>query len=416
MRCTVIVLLLIGGIASGEQPVSKLTAELQRKAFDYFWQESDPATGLTKDRANNSGPDKRTVGSIAASGFALAAIPVGVDRGWISSKEGHKRAADTLAFARDKLAHKQGWFYHFIDIRTGERQWKCEVSSIDTALFLAGALAVKQYYPGRLAANLADDVYRRVDFKWMLTDGYNRPAELLLCHGWKPDEGFLPHRWGRYSEHMILYLLALGSPGHAIPEASWAAWARPSQHYGPYRAYACSPLFTHQYSHAFVDFRNKVDGQGHDYWRSSVHATLADRKFCMDNAEDYPTYGEYVWGLSASDGPDGYKAYGAPPGRIRHDGTVNPWSMTASIVFAPRLVETSMQHVYDAYKKKVWGRYGFVGAFNVGKDFWAKDVIGIDVGCALLMIENYRSGRPWEAFMKLDCIREAMTKAGFHAP
>ncbi|NQT86443.1 hypothetical protein HQ560_06735 [bacterium] len=409
-------LLLVGPLAAGEQPVSKLTEELEQKAFGYFWNESDPTTGLTRDRASNSKPDTRTVGSMAATGFALAAIPIGVDRGWITPKDGLKRAVATLSFARDKLEHKNGWYYHFVDIRTGERQWKCEVSSIDTALFLAGALAVAKYYPGRQAESLADEIYRRVDFPWMLTDGHNRPAELSLCHGWKPKGGFLPHRWRRYSEHMILYLLAMGSSNHPIPEAAWRAWGRRAEHYGAYRAFACAPLFTHQYSHAFVDFRNVVDGQGHDYWDNSVNATLADRKFCMDQAEEFPTYGEFVWGLSATDGPDGYKAYGAPPGRPVHDGTVAPWSMTASIVFAPELVQKSMQHIRDTHKDKVWGRYGFPAAFNVGREFWAKDVIGIDVGCALLMIENYRTGKPWERFMKLPPIHNAMTKAGFHSP
>ena len=238
---------------------------------------------------------------------------------------------------------------------------------------------------------------------------------MTLCHGWKPESGFLRSRWDSYSEHMVLYLLAIGSPTHAIPASTWNAWERPEGEYAGHRAFRVGPLFTHQFSHAFVDFRGIVDGEGRDYWQSSVNATLANRQYCIDNADAYETYGPDLWGLSACDGPDGYRAYSAPPGREEHDGTVAILATLASLPFTPESVQSFAGHLMDTHGDRVWGKYGFTDSINVDREFWAPDVIGIDVGAAVLMIENHRSGLVWERFGRIPAIGRALDAVGFHA-
>jgi exo-beta-1,3-glucanase (GH17 family) len=387
--------------------------EIQQRAFNYFWHEANPKTGLVKDRAINFGEDDYHVASIAATGFGLAALAVGEKHGWVEREGALERALTTLRFFRDEMENHHGFYYHFVDVNTGERVWKAEVSSIDTALFLAGALFIGEYFKGTEVETLAHELYRRVDFQWLLTDDGARPDEKRLSHGWKPETGFLSHRWDSYSELMILYQLAIGSPTYPIPASSWEAWERPMDSYAGYVTFAIGPLFTHQFSHIFIDFQNKRDRLGYDYWMSSVNASKANRQFCIDNVENFKTYGENVWGLTASDGPTGYEAYGAPPGYIRHDGTVSPGAPAASIVFTPELSLSALKYMYQKYSKKIWGRYGFSNAFNLDENWFDRDVIGIDLGATLLMIENYRSGLIWEHFMPLESIRVAMDQAGF---
>ncbi|MBM3214977.1 hypothetical protein FJZ36_08695 [Candidatus Poribacteria bacterium] len=386
--------------------------ELDPKLFAYFAAEADLRTGLVKDRAGNFAPDEYTVASIAATGFGLAVLAVGAERGWIAADEARSRAERTLRYIRDDLPHEHGWFYHFVDMRDGSRVWNCEVSSIDTALLIAGALVAGQYFAGTKVQRLADDVYGRVDFEWMLTDGGSKPKSLTLSHGWTPEKGFIQHRWDSYSEATILYLLGMGSPTHPIPTKSWNAWKRPTGSYAGHRTFRSGPLFTHQFSHAFVDFRSKRDAKGHDYWSSSVAATLANRQFCADHSA---LYGAHLWGLSACDGPDGYRAYSAPPGRVEHDGTVAPLAVAASIVFAPELVTKTLAHVRATYGSRVWGRYGFSDAFSPSREWWDQDTIGIDVGAALLMLANHRDELVWRLFMGVPAVQRGMRLAGFRA-
>lgn len=380
----------------------------ERLAFDYFLEQSDAETGLVKDRAGNFASDPTTVASIAATGFGLAALAVGAEAGWISREGAQERVLRTLYTFRDRMPQHHGWYYHFVDARTGERVWQCELSSIDTALFLVGAVVAGQSFDSPEIRRLTDELYRRTDFQWMLTDGGAKPDAKTLCHGWKPETGFLANRWDSYCEHMILYLLAIGSPTFPIPADCWTAWERPIGEYAGYETFVVGPLFVHQFSHAFADFRGKRDLLGQDYWQSSVNATLGNRQFCMDNAAKFRTYGANCWGLSACDGPDGYRAYGAPPGFSEHDGTVAPLATLASVVFAPDLVLSAAEWMKATYADKIWGRYGFCDAFNVDRDWWDADVIGIDVGAALLMLENHRTGFVWERFMESPYIREAM--------
>ncbi len=387
--------------------------EIEHRAFLYFWQQANPQTGLIKDRANNFDPDTYTVASTAAVGFGLTGICIGQERGWITPDAGYERALTTLRFYRDEMDEVHGFYYHFVDVDTGERVWESEISSIDSALFLAGALTVGQCYPGTEIETIANQLYERADFWWLLTDDGARPDEKLLGHGWKPETGFLPYRWDTYNEAMILYLLAIGSPTHPISPESWNAWSRPTDTYAGYTTFAQGPLFTHQYSHAWVDFRGQQDGLGFDYFKSSVDATLANRQFAIDNSEHFATYDDNIWGLTACDGPQGYRAYGAPPGYPDHDGTVSPAAPAGSIPFTPRLSIAALREMYTRYGDRLWGQYGFSDAFNVDQDWWDQDVIGIDLGITLLMIENYRSGLIWRTFMPHPAIQRAVEAAGF---
>ena len=393
-----------------ETKSSTLLAHLQRTAFEFFWFEAHPTSGLVKDRAGNHGGDDYTVASIAATGFGLAALPIGVERGWITRAQAEQRAMITLKFVREKLQHERGWLYHFVDRKTGERAWKCEISSIDTALFLAGALLAGEYFGGEVKS-LANGIYRRVDFQWMLTNGGNKSDEKLLCHGWKPETGFIKSRWDNYSEHLMLNLLAIGSPTHPIPASCWEAWERNTGEYKGFKTFKCGPLFTHQYSQAFIDFRGRRDRKGFDYFASTVEATKANRQFCVDQAANYKTYGSNVWGLSACDRPGGgYEAYGAPPARAVHDGTVAPWATVAAIAFTPDLALEAINSMHDQFRPRLWGRYGFSNGFNLDKDWFADDVIGIDLGAAILLIENHLTGKPWRWFMGIPEIQTALGK------
>jgi hypothetical protein len=386
--------------------------EIEQRAVAFFWQEADPQTGLIKDRAGNFQPDAYHVCNIAAVGFGLAALAIGVSRGWLSQEQVYQRILTTLLFLRDQMTHQRGFFYHFVDWRTGQRVWRSEISSIDTAWLMAGVLLAGEAYPDTEVARIADQLYRRIDFGWMLTDGGRRPQERLLNHGWTPERGFLPYRWDSYNELMLLYLLAIGSPTHAIPAVCWDAWARPQATYGGHTTFAVAPLFTHQFSHAWIDFSSRRDRLDYDYFHSSLAATLANQRFCLDQRHKYRTYDEHVWGLTASDGPNGYRAYGAPPGIAVQDGTVAPAAAAGSIVFTPDLSCTALQTMHTKYADRIWGRYGFSDAFNVDRDWWGQDVIGIDLGITLLMIENYRSGLIWQRFEQNPSIRAALAAVG----
>lgn len=390
-----------------------LLEQLTRRAFDYFWREGHPDTGFVKDRANNHERDEFVVSSIASSGFALAVLPIAVRRGWVERAQAVKRAEQTLE-SHLQLPHQRGWLYHFIHWETGERHWNCEVSSIDTGLLVMGALVAAEGLDAPVLRKQAQSLYERLDFPWMLTDGGARPTEKMLSMGWKPETGFLASRWDHYSEHMFLYLLAMGSPTHPIPSECWDVWYRPLVRYQNYPILFGGPLFLHQMSHVFIDFRGKRDRLGYNYWIASRNATLAQRAFCIEMACRYKTYNEDVWGLTASDGPDGYRAYGAP-GDIEHDGTVAPTAPITSLIFTPEESLKALRAIYDRYHSKLWGRYGFGNAFNVERDWWDKEVIGIDLGMMALAIENAETRLVWELSARIPAIQRGLKAAGFRA-
>ena len=390
--------------------------DLQERLFQYFWQQADSETGLVLDRARVDGSaldaNHQNVGSIAATGFGLTALCIATERRWIDSTAAKQRTRMTLRFFADRAYHQQGWFYHWLDTKTGERRWNSEVSSIDTALLLAGVLTVRQCFAQDAEiARLANKIYRRVDFRWML----NRDP-LLLSHGWKPETGFLRPRWDTYSEETILYLLAIGSPTYSIAPRSWYALWKDRYRYAGHSYFTTIgvPLFMHQYSHAWIDYRGRKETQGDriDYFENSVEATLAHRAFCINLAHAFPGYGPDVWGITASDSAKGYLAWGGPPHDPHIDGTVVPSAAGGSLMFTPELAVRALRTMRDKFGDKIYGRYGFVDAFNPNNGWVNPDVIGINQGIILLGAENARTGNVWRWFMKNAEIPLAMQRVG----
>jgi len=392
----------------------RLLEDLSQRSFLYFWEQSDADTGLTLDRTRTDGSPHdehhRRMGSIAATGFGLTATCIAAERGWVPSEEARRRVVSTLRFFAERAFHKNGWFYHWMDIETGERLWRSEISSIDTALLLGGILTARQYYSGDAEiVELATRIYDRVDFRWML---HGHPT--LLSHGWKPEDGVIRNRWDNYSEHTILYLLAIGSPTHPITARSWYAWVRDWNPYPGFDFIGNAPLFTHQYSQAWIDYRGRRENQGAriDYFANSVTATRAHRQFCLDLKSRFPSYSEDLWGITASDSRKGYVAWGGPPAQGPIDGTVVPCAAAGSLMFTPELCMPVLHRLREQFGHRIYGRYGFVDAFNPILDWVGPDVVGIDVGITLLSAENLRSGRVWRWFMANPEIPRAMEKVG----
>lgn len=386
--------------------------DLQQRAVLYFVEQTDAITGLTRDRAPAQGGESNFPASIAATGFALTSWCIADARGWLPAGEARERARRTLRFVAQQVAHERGWLYHFVDMRTGERVWQSEASTIDTALLLKGALAVREYFSDDdEIRRWADAIYARIDWQWAMNGG---PT---LTHGWKPETGFIPWRWDSYAELLGLYLLGIGAPANALPAQSWDAWRRePLVSYAGRTFVDCGPLFVHQYAHAWFDFREQRD-RHIDYWRNSIDATLAQRDWSADQAERFPRWSKDFWGLTASDSAGGYIAWGGPSGAAAEmaDGTVVPCAPAGSLPFAPRECLAALHRMREVGGEKVWQRYGFVDAFNPQTGWVSPDVIGIDVGITLLMSENLRSGLVWQIFMKSPEVRLGMWLAGFRS-
>lgn len=389
--------------------------DLEHRSFDYFWEQADPQTGLVHDRARTDASpldeNHRNAASIAATGFGLTGMCIAAERGWIPRREVQERARNTLRFFANKAFQQHGWFYHWLDSKSGERRWQSEVSSIDTALLLGGVLTVRQCFrDDREIATLATKIYERVDFRWML-NGHPR----LLSHGWKPETGFLKPRWDTYSEDTILYLLAIGSTTHPISPESWYAFWRDRYRYEGHTYFTTIgvPLFMHQYAHAWVDYRNWRETRGDriDYFENSIQATLAHRAFCMNLAHDFPAFEPNIWGITASDSAKGYLAWGGPPRDPDIDGTVVPSAAGGSMMFTPGLSVAALRAMKDKYGEKVYGKYGFVDAFNPHTGWIDSDVIGINVGIILLSAENARTGNVWRWFMQNREVPRAMRLA-----
>ncbi len=388
--------------------------DLSQRAFRYFWEQADPQTGLVRDRARTDGSvhDERhpDIASIAATGFGLTALCIAANRHWVDPAEARERARATLRFFTGRGPREHGWFYHWMDAKSGERRWNSEVSSIDSALLLGGVLTARQYFQDDSEmVRLATEIYQRVDFPWMLNED---PA--LLSHGWTPERGFIPHRWDRYSEQMILYLLAIGSPAHPIASDAWYAWRRPTITYRGYTYITDGPLFIHQYSHAWVDFRDRREERGSqaDYFENSIAATRAHRLFCIDLSREFPGYSENIWGITASDSPTGYKVWGGPPRNPAIDGTVVPCAAGGSLMFTPDISLPALRTMRERFGDRIYGRYGFADAFNPTTGWVGPDVIGINVGITLLSTENLRTGGVWRWFMRNPEIPRAMELVG----
>jgi hypothetical protein len=393
----------------------KLLEEVQRRAVRFFWEKADPTTGLVNDRANNFGPDDETVASIASTGYGLAAMPIAVERGWIERSEAAARARSTLRFLLT-MSDQHGWLVHFVDRRTGERVWGSEYSSIDTALLVMGALVCGQYFGNEKTTAdinaLSGELYHRLDWRWMLTNDGTQPQKKVLSHGWHPETGFIKNNYSDYSEAILLYLLGLGAPARPLPRSAWNAFERPLQTYAGIEWLKAGPIFIHQMPYGYFDLRDQRDRLGFDYWVSSTNAMKVQRQYCIDHAGQHQTYAHGFWGLNASDGPGGYVPYGVSGDP--DDGTVSPTGAICSITFMPELAISTARSLYEKNSGALWGSYGFVNAFNIDRNWTSSVVIGIDLGMALLALENYRSGLIWNLINSLPSTAPALAAAGFH--
>ena len=413
---------------------------LQRNTFRYFWQETNPRNGLIAD--NTSAGD--VPASIAGVGFALASYPVAVERSYVSRRQAVDRTLATLRFfwnaphgpMPDATGHR-GFFYHFLDVKSGRRVWRCELSTVDTAILIAGALTAAAYFDRstdaeREVRTLADSLYRRIDWRWAQNGGST------VSHGWKPETGFQRYRWEGYNEALILYVLGLGSPTHPLSAKSYDAWSstyRWKKLYGHEFLYG-GPLFMHQLSHIWVDFRGIQDafmkGQAIDYFENSRRATYVHQAYGVRNPRGLRDYGAQVWGITASNGPGpetrkahgvtrrflGYTARGVPYGP--DDGTLAPWAVVASLPFAPEIVLPTLQYCSERYPV-LENEYGLVCSINPtfpsrgkeGPGWISRDHFALDQGPVILMIENYRSGLIWRLMRNCSYIVAGLQRAGF---
>lgn len=407
---------------------------VQRQTFRYFWDEANPTNGLIRDRSQPGSPC-----SIASVGFGLSAINIAIERGWIERTNGLQRVLKTLQTLCDLpqgdgaagFAGSHGWFYHFLDMQTGLRARRSELSSIDTALLMMGVIDAGQYFTSLTdhaesqIREMADTLVSRIDWSFML---WTNP--LVMNMEWKPESGYGPGRWIGYNEASCLYLLALGAATQGLPAGLWDAWTRGYQWKGASSdsGFVFSPsLFTHQYSQAWIDFRAITDaymrGKNSDYFENSRRATLAQRQYSIDNPAKYPNYGADEWGFTACDGPAqtvegvryaGYIARGAPAGF--EDGTIAPTAVAGSLPFASEFCLPALRHFYDTYRTNLWTTEGFRDAYNIKAKWWADDVVGIDQGPIVLMLENYRSGSIWSRMLRSPIIQRGLQRAGFTAP
>ena len=388
------------------QQDDQLLDDLERAIFLFFWEQANPQTGLIKDRCNVRSNDTGVVASVASTGFGLTGICIADQRGYISHAAARLRVVRTLSFLWHKLPTHRGFFYHFANMNTGERMWDSEASSVDTSILLCGVLTCGQHFHDKGIRELARAIFDRVDWTWLSED------TSLLSQGWTPELGFIPSRWDLYSEMMMIYLLGMGSTSHPLPKETWFAWKRTVFEYDGLRYIGSfAPLFVHQYSQAWFDFREKSDRYA-DYFQNSVIATDVHRRFCLELNVQYSDYSNALWGITASDSSQGYVVWGGPPAMGPIDGTIVPAASGGSLPFLPSATMRVLRTIHDHYPK-AWCRYGFVDAFNPLTEWYDTDVIGIDAGITMLMAENARTGFVWETFMKNPAAQRGMEFAGF---
>lgn len=421
-------------------PNAEMLECIQRESFQYFPGETQSQNGLVADKTDAASPC-----SIAAVGLALASYPAGVERGYVTRRAGALSTLKTLKFFKaspqgsepDATGYK-GFYYHFLDMKTGRRTWDCELSTMDTALFIAGALTAAAYFDHQNETEtqirkLADELYRRIDWHWAL----NRGAS--VTHGWKPKTGFLRYRWLGYNEAALLYILGLGSPTYPLPADSYRAWTSTfkwKKLYGKELLHA-GPLFIHQLSHCWIDFRGIQDAlmkaRGIDYFENSRRATYIQQEYAVRNPHGFAHYGKSCWGITASDGPGpgsrkirgiqrkffGYRARGVPFGP--DDGTISPWAVVASLPFAPEIVLPTIRYFIEEIRLKDRQAYGFEASFNATFPEKTKNpfgwvspyIFGLNEGPMVLMIENFRSELIWQLTRKCPYILRGLRRAGF---
>jgi hypothetical protein len=383
--------------------------EVEQRAFLYFWEQANPTTGQVEDRGSADGGRTRNASSVAATGFGLTALCIAAHHGWEEDQAVRERAKITLGFVLRNVQHQHGFLYHFISGENGQRILNSEISPIDTCLFLCGALTCRAFFDDKEIQDLATALYERVEWTWLLHGAQT------LSMGWLPESGFLKARWDTYSELMMMYLLGLASRTHPLPAAVWSEWQRPRFEFnGVAYVGAHAPLFVHQYSHAWFNFRGTHDKFA-DYFANSIIATKIHKIWCLELADRFPDYTEDLWGISASDSQYGYAAWGGPPPMGRLDGTIVPCATGGSLVFLPKECLRVLQNIRDKFGKRTWKKYGFVDAFNPLTGWTSLDVLGIDAGITLLMAENARSGFVWEQFNKNPEVSTALKLAGFES-
>jgi len=427
-----------------------LLEELQERTFRFFWDIGNPDNGLIPDRYPTP-----SYSSVAAVGFGLTTYPIGVERGYITRDQARERVLATLRFfarapqhakARGAIGYR-GFFYHFLDMKTGDRFGDSELSTVDTAIFVAGALFCQSYFDSADAQDveirrLADEIYRRVDWRWA------QPKPPAISLGWSPESGFLRYDWRGYNEAMLVYLLALGSPTFAVGRDAWAEWTSTyDKQWGTFfgQEFLSFPaLFGHQYTHVWTDLRGIRDvymnRRGLDYFENSRRAVYAQRAYAVFNPRHCRDYGESIWGISASDGPADVVIENAT-GRYRFrtytargidrydDCTLAPTAVIGSIPFAPEVAIPATLEMHRRFGQYIYAKYGFLDAYNRTFTFddvtlrhgrhvpefgWvAGDYLGIDQGAILAMIENYRSGLVWRVMRKNPYLRRGLEQAGF---
>jgi hypothetical protein len=384
--------------------------DLQRRGCLYFAEQCGAKSGQVLDRAaaaNTTGKrDPRVMASIAATGFGLSALCIAEKRGYQPRLQVIAQIRRTLHYHLEQMPGEHGFFYHFNDVDLGGSYGGSEVSSIDTALLMCGVLTARaHFHADPEIVRLATALYNRVDWPWMLN------GAKTFSMGWRRG-AFLDSRWNHYCELMMIYLLALGSPTHPVDAGCWDAWTRPKMTYAGFEYIsAADPLFVHQYSHAYFDFRHKRDAYA-DYFANSITATRAHEAYCISLGKPYS---QDYWGISASDSQHGYTAWGGPPGEGSIDGSVVPYTAAGSLPFVPADCLRVLRSLKQQYGDKAYGRYGFCDAFHPAADWYDSDVLGIDLGISVLMAENLRSGFIWETFARNPEVAVAMHKAGFHA-
>lgn len=343
----------------------------------------------------------KQIASIASVGYGFASLIVGVEHKWISYKKAYDRASRTLDTFINNVECTNGFFYHFINMNTGKREWNCEVSIIDTAIFICGAIAAGEYFGGEVKYK-AEQLYKNINWEW-----YRNKETNQFYMGYTPEKGFWG-KWDMYAEQLMLYILSVASPTYPVNIQMYNDIKKLKKDYGDIKDIIftyCGTIFTYQFSHCWINFMNKEDKEGIDWFENSVKATKAARQYCIDNKERFKTYGENSWGLTACVSPNGYKSFGAEPCLIdlqkENDGTISPCGAIGSIVFTPKESIKAMESYYNNFPK-LWSKYGFKDAYNLEseKAWYSLEHIGIDKGISLVMIENYISGTIWRYFMK----------------
>ncbi len=384
--------------------------DLSRRSFRFFWEESDENTGLVLDRVRAQGTSiggrNLQAASTALTGFYLTALCIGSQRGWQDRNQIRQRVRRTLRHLASNQEHVRGWFYHFVNIKSGERVWNCELSTIDTAFLLAGVITAQQFFQGDSEVfRLAATIYNRIDFPWMVN-----PETGLIRMGWTPEKGFLRATWHNYRENAILHMLAIGSSTHPLPARCWYLFERDAIELAGYRYVGRGPIFTHQYSQAWLSLFGRRDGPPFqiDYFQNSVVATRALRAFCLNLRGIYPSFSPNCWGVTPSDSEIGYVGWGRPTSRGDMDGTVVPCAAGGSLMFAPDICLPALRYMYNQFAESIYGPFGFVDSFHPLTGWVDPDVVGIDVGITLLSAENLRTGSVWQWFNRSVDVQRAM--------